>query len=220
MGPATRKIAADLIVFDLDGTLADTVPDITAAANYACRKLGLPEHAPQAIPGMIGSGERRFIERALGPGHRHLVEEGLRLYLDYYSRHCADETRLYPGVKETLARLAGKSLAVLSNKRLPLTEQVLRALGIFPWFRAVRGGGQAVELKPSPQQLLSVLAQLGVPAGRAVMVGDKLADIQTGKAAGTFTVAVTYGYGEEAGLREARPDFLIAHLLELTALVV
>ncbi len=220
MSLLTSKANVDLIVFDLDGTLADSLADLTNAANYACRQLRLPEHSPEAVKSMIGGGERKFMERVVGPGNQQYVEECLKLYLDYYTRHCGDLTRLYPGVPETLKRLAAKQLVVLSNKRLSLTEQVLRVLGIFPFFIAVRGGGDEVELKPSPQQLFSVLTDLGVPPHRAVMVGDKPADVLAGRAAATFTVAVTYGYGDAAALREARPDFLIDHLFELTALVV
>lgn len=220
MPKSLKRVSVDLIVFDLDGTLADSLPDLTDAANFACRQLNLPEHPPEAIKGMIGGGEHKFMERVVGPGNQKYVEECLQLYLDYYSRHCGDKTRLYPGVRETLEHLAGKTLAVLSNKRLDLTEQVLGVLGILPFFQAVKGGGQEVELKPSPQQLLSVLADLGVPPPRAVMVGDKPADVLAGRAAGTFTVALTCGYGEAAALREAGPDFLIGHLCELPGLVV
>jgi phosphoglycolate phosphatase len=220
MTPQSRKIDIDLLVFDLDGTLADSLADLTDAANFACRRLRLPEHPAQAVKGMIGGGERKFLERVVGPAHQDLVAEGLTLYLDYYTRHCGDKTRLYPGVKETLAHFAGKSLAVISNKRLSLTEQVLKVLDIRPFFQAVKGGGEEVELKPSPQQLLQVLAELGVPPWRAVMVGDKPADVLAGRAAATFTVALSCGYGEEAALQEAGPDFLIGHLCHLTALVV
>ena len=104
----TSKIAVELIVFDLDGTLADTLPDLTAAANFACRRLGLPEQAPEEIKGMIGGGERKFMERLVGPDRQELVDACLEFYLDYYSRHNGDLSQLYPGVAETLAILAGE----------------------------------------------------------------------------------------------------------------
>ena len=104
----TSKIAVDLIVFDLDGTLADTLPDLTAAANFACHRLGLPVHLPPTIRGMIGGGERKLIERLVGPEHQDKVEECLKLYLDYYTRHNGELTRVYPGVVATLERLSGK----------------------------------------------------------------------------------------------------------------
>lgn len=210
----------DLIVFDLDGTLADSLPDLTNAANYACRSLGLPQHQPEAVKGMIGGGERKFVERFLGPGQERLLEEGLKLYLDYYSRHCGDLTRIYPGVKETLPRLAGKKLAVLSNKLQRLTEKVLQSLGIFPFFAAVRGGGRDVPLKPSPEPLLALIKELRAEPARTLMVGDKTADVLAGKGAGALTLGVTYGYGEPAALSDAAPDFLVDDFAAITGIIL
>lgn len=215
----TSNIAVDLIVFDLDGTLADTLPDIVAAANAACRRLEFPEHTPTAIRGMIGGGERKLIERLVGP-HQDRVEECLQLYLDHYTRHNGELARLYPGVVETLESLRGKRLGVLSNKLWRLTQQTLEVLGIARFFAAIRGGGASLPLKPAPDQLLGLTADLGVRPTRTLMVGDKTADIQAGRAAGAFTAAVTYGYGDLNSLTEASPDFLVAQfgqLLEILA---
>jgi phosphoglycolate phosphatase len=211
----TSRIAVDLIVFDLDGTLADTLPDIVAAANFACRRLGLPEHSPKAMRGMIGGGERKLIERLVGPAHQDRVEECLELYLDHYTRHNGELTRVYPGVGETLAQLSGKKLAVLSNKLQRLTQQTLEAVDLARFFAAIRGGGANLPLKPAPDQLLALTADLGVRATRTLMVGDKIADIQVGREAGAFTAAVTYGYGELDSLTAASPDFLLARFAQL-----
>jgi len=211
----TPKIAVDLIVFDLDGTLADTLPDLTAAANFACRRLGLPEHPLEAIRGMIGGGERKLIERLVGASHQDRVEECLQLYLDHYTRHNGELTRLYAGVAETLARLAGRKLAVLSNKLQRLTQQALEAIDIARFFAAIRGGGEGLPLKPAPAPLLSLTADLGVGPSRSLMVGDKLADIRAGHEAGAFTAAVTYGYGDLEALTAASPDFLLARFSQL-----
>jgi phosphoglycolate phosphatase len=214
----TLKI--DLIVFDLDGTLADSLPDIATAANHACRSLGLPEHAPEAIMRMIGGGERKLVERFLGPGREGLVEEAFGLYLDYYSRHCGDFTRLYPGVKETLPLLRGKKLAVLSNKRQSLTEAVLRVTGIFPFFAAIRGGSEEMPLKPSSEPLLALIKEAQGDPARTIMVGDKPGDVLAGKAAGTLTLGVTYGYGEPAAGAAAGPDFLVDSFAAITGIIM
>jgi phosphoglycolate phosphatase len=214
----TLKI--DLIVFDLDGTLADSLPDIATAANHACRSLGLPEHAPEAIMRMIGGGERKLVERFLGPGREGLVEEAFGLYLDYYSRHCGDFTRLYPGVKETLPLLRGKKLAVLSNKRQSLTEAVLRVTGIFPFFAAIRGGSEEMPLKPSSEPLLALIKEAQGDPARTIMVGDKPGDVLAGKAAGTLTLGVTYGYGEPAAVAAAGPDFLVDSFAAITGVIL
>jgi phosphoglycolate phosphatase len=210
-----EKIAVDLIVFDLDGTLADTLPDLAAAANFACRRLGLPEHSPEAIRGMIGGGERKLIERLVGPAAQDRVEECLKLYLDHYTRHNGELTRLYPGVAETLARLAGKNLAVLSNKLQRLTQQALAAIDLARFFVAIRGGGEGIPLKPAPDHLLALTADLGVRPARTLMVGDKPADIRAGQGAGACTAAVTYGYGDPDSLRAASPDFLLQRFSQL-----
>ena len=205
----------DLIVFDLDGTLADTLPDLVAAANFACRRLGLPEHPSKAIRGMIGGGELKLIERLLGPAHQDRVEECLELYLDHYTRHNGELTQLYPGVAATLARLAGKKLAVLSNKLQRLTRQTLEAIDIARYFAAIRGGGAGLPLKPAPDPLLALTADLGVEPSRTLMVGDKTADIHAGRGAGTFTAAVTYGYGDLDSLTAASPDYLLQRFPQL-----
>jgi phosphoglycolate phosphatase len=216
----TPKITVDLIVFDLDGTLADTLPDLTAAANFACRRLGLPEHPPEAIRRMIGGGERKLIERLVGPAHQDRVAECLELYLDYYTRHNGELTRVYAGVPETLAIVAGKKLAVLSNKLQRLTRQTLEAMDIARFFAAIRGGGATLPLKPAPDHLLALTADLGVSHARTLMVGDKIADIQAGRAAGAFTAAVTYGYGDLDSLTAASPDFLLARFAQLPDILV
>ncbi|MBI4642941.1 MAG: HAD-IA family hydrolase [Deltaproteobacteria bacterium] len=210
----------DLIVFDLDGTLADSLPDIASAANYACRRLGLPEHPAEAIKQMIGGWERQLVERFLGQGREGLLEEALRLYLDYYGRHLGDLTRLYPGVKETLPRLGGKKLAVLSNKRQSFSEQVLRVTGIFPFFAAIRGGVDELPLKPSPEPLLALIREVQGNSARTLMVGDKPGDVLAGKGAGTLTLGVTYGYGEPSAVAAAGPDFLVDHFAAIAGIIL
>jgi phosphoglycolate phosphatase len=209
-----EKIAIDLIVFDLDGTLADTLPDLTAAANFACRRLGLPEHSPGAIRKMIGGGERQLIQRLVGPDHQDRVEECLKLYLEHYTRHNGELTRIYPGVAETLERLAEKK-AVLSNKLQRLTRQTLEVIGLAKFFTAIRGGGSHLRLKPAPDHLMALISDLGVGAIHTLMVGDTTTDIQTGRQAHAFTAAVTYGYGDLDSLMAASPDFLLPQLAQL-----
>jgi phosphoglycolate phosphatase len=131
-----------------------------------------------------------------------------------------DFTRLYPGVEETLARLAGKKLAVLSNKRQSLSEEVLRITGILPFFAAVRGGGGELPLKPAPEPLLAVVQEVQGDPARTLMVGDKTADILAGKAAGTLTLGVTYGYGEPSALEAAGPDFLVDHFAAIKEIIL
>ncbi len=219
MSELLAKIPVDLIVFDLDGTLADSLPDLTVAANLACRGLGLPERTPHEVAGMIGGGERKFMERLAGPENQRLVDDLLTSYLEYYSTHAADLTRLYPGVRETLEQLKGRKLAVLSNKLQRLTDHVLQALGLAHLFNAIRGGGPELPLKPSPQPLTALMQTLAAAPGRTLMVGDKPADVMAARGAGARIAAVTYGYGEPAALKAAAPDFLLDHFGQLLDII-
>jgi phosphoglycolate phosphatase len=203
-------IPADLIVFDLDGTLVDSLADLAAAANHACRALGLPEHPAAAIQQMIGGGEKTFVRRFIGEEHQDLFEEALGLYLSHYAAHCGDHTRPYPGVKETLATLAAaKRLAVLSNKMERLSRRVVQLMGLAPFFAAVKGGDSYGALKPAPAGLAALIKELGAYPEYTLMVGDKPADILTGRSAGARTLAVTYGYSDAASLQAAGPEAMI-----------
>jgi phosphoglycolate phosphatase len=201
--------AIDLIVFDLDGTLVDSLPDLAVAANYALRQLGLPEHPPADHQKMIGGGEKTYVRRFLGPDHQHLFDQALALYLEHYSRHLGDRTRVYPGVTETLPRLSSLKMAVLSNKREDLCQRVVQVMGLAGFFQAVRGGDSYGVLKPSPEGLGALTRELGAEPARSLMVGDKPEDVQTGRGAGVGTAAVTYGYGDAAKLTAAQPDNLL-----------
>jgi len=210
-----------LIVFDLDGTLVDSLPDLAMAANYALRQLGLPEHPPEVHQKMIGGGEKNYVRRFLGPDHQHLFDQALELelYLDHYSRHLGDRSRVYPGVTETLPRLAPLKMAVLSNKREDLCQRVVQVMGLSGFFQAVRGGNSYGVLKPSPEGLGALVRELEEEPARTLMVGDKPEDIQTGRGAGVNTVGVTYGYSELSKLTAAQPDNILNTFSQLPGLL-
>lgn len=208
----------DLIVFDLDGTLVDSVPDLAAAANHALRRLGLPEHSAEEHKRMVGAGEKNFVRRFLGPDHQDLYHQALALYLEYYAQHLGDQTRLYPGVTETLTRLASVKKAVLSNKREDLAQEVVKVMGLAGFFQAVRGGNSYGVLKPGADGLRALIRELGSAPGRTFMVGDKPEDILAGRGAGAGTVALTCGYADLEALAAAKPDFLLDSFSQLTDL--
>ncbi len=208
----------DLIVFDLDGTLVDSVPDLAAAANHALYRLGLPEHSMEAHKKMVGAGEKNFVRRFLGPDHQDLFDQALVLYLEQYSRHLGDQTRVYSGVKETLTRLANYKKAVLSNKREDLARQVVEVMGLAGFFEVVRGGDSFGVLKPSPEGLSALIKELDSDPVRTFMVGDKPEDVMTGQGAGAHTVALTCGYSDQEALAAARPEFTLNSFSKLTNL--
>jgi len=213
------SLSIDLIVFDLDGTLVDSLPDLAAAANYALGRLGLPERPLEAHRQMIGGGEHNFVRRFLGPEHQHLFDEALRLYLEHYSRHLGDLSRLYPGVKETLGRLSPREMAVLSNKREDLARQVVHIMGIADYFAQVRGGDSYGVLKPAAEGLSALIRELGANPAQTLMVGDKPEDVQAGRGAGTRTAALTCGYADPDAILAAAPDHLLNSFTGLTTLL-
>lgn len=207
------------MVFDLDGTLVDSLPDLAAAANFALSRLGLPEHPLKAHRQMIGQGEKNFVRRFLGPDHQHLYDQALALYLEHYSQNLGRQSRLYPGVADTLARLSSLQLAVLSNKREDLSQGVIEAMGLRGFFQAVRGGDSYGVLKPNPEVLSALITELGEEPSRTLMVGDKPADILAGRGAGALTAAITSGYGDPEALAAEAPDYLITSFSRLVELI-
>ncbi len=196
-----------LVMFDLDGTLVDSSQDITDALNLAIAPYGFKRLSVEQTKSLVGEGVSRLIEKVVGPSNEALAGDVLAAFVAHYSRHLTDSTRLYPGVKETLERLSGYKKAVISNKMESMSRQILHELGIMACFDAVLGSDSVDEKKPSPKPLLHVINMFSIRPDEAVMVGDSSFDIEAGKAAGTVTVAVSYGFRHLDTLRGA--DFVI-----------
>ena len=220
MRPAGRAPAA-LVVFDLDGTLIDSSRDLAAALNQALDRLhpGTPALSVEEVRGMIGDGALKLITRALrAMGLEDAPQDALPVFLDCYRGRLLEETRLYPGVSEMLEALASRHLAVLTNKPGDFSRTILEGLGVARFFRRVYGGGDLPAKKPDPIGLHRLLADAGVAADRAVMVGDSAIDVRTGRAAGVRTIGVRYGFDLD-GLRQEPPDMFVDDARELIALV-
>ncbi|MBI3099560.1 MAG: HAD-IA family hydrolase [Planctomycetes bacterium] len=209
-----------LLLFDLDGTLADTGRDLAASANHAVAQVaGLPPRPVEEVTGFIGDGARMLVVRCLGPAHEHRIGEALPLFLEHYDRHLLDTTALYPGVMPMLEALAATPKAVLTNKPEGMSRRILDALGIAPHFRAVIGGDSLPEKKPDPSGALLLCRDLGVPPAEALLIGDSATDVRTGKAAGIRTVGVMGGFGTFESMREAGVDHVISDIEGLVPLV-
>ena len=209
------KLPIDLLLFDLDGTLVDTVHDIWRSTNVVRRALGLPPLSLRAVRRHIGHGGRRIVGEMLPLALRHRYDEAVGIFWAHHRAHLLDRSRLYPGVVETLRHFRRTPKAIITNKALGLALPLLKGLGIARRFRAVLGGDSLALAKPAPDPIWKLLEDFGVAADRALIVGDSDVDVQAGRAAGIHTCAGTYGYGRLADLRAARPDFLIRRLPDL-----
>jgi phosphoglycolate phosphatase len=189
----------DVVAFDLDGTLADTAPDLAAALNHALVRLGRPEVPVESVRHLVGHGARALLRRGLaatGEASEQLVETGFPLFIDYYLDHICIGTRPYDGLEAALDSLKAKGvrLALCTNKAERLTFALLDALGWRGRFDAVVGGDTLAVRKPHPAPLREAVARAG--GGRAAFVGDSIIDADTARAAGLPFVAVSFGFSD------------------------
>jgi 2-phosphoglycolate phosphatase len=209
------KTSIDLVMFDLDGTLADTGRDLADAVNFTRAHFKLAILPDAAVLAHVGRGVEHLLRHALPEETPRHFEQVLRVFLKRYENHLLDATVLYPNVDETLEYFRGKRRAVVSNKMQRLTVAVLRGLGIEHRFDIILGGDSAPQKKPHPALLQQTLARFQVPAHRALMIGDGGIDVEAGKQAGVLTCAVTYGLGDKEDIIAANPDFVIDALSEI-----
>jgi len=193
------QIKFDIVVFDLDGTLADTAPDLTAALNHALGELGRPGIPAEDVRHMVGHGARALLRKGLATtGHvsENLVERSFPTFIAYYEAHIADHTRPFEGVEMVLAtlRAQGVKLAICTNKLEGLTHELLGALGWEDRFDAIVGGDTLPQRKPDPAPVHEAIARAG--GGRAAFVGDSISDTDAARAAGIPCVALTFGFSD------------------------
>jgi phosphoglycolate phosphatase len=197
--PPVTRFPFDTIVFDLDGTLADTAPDLAAVLNHVLTHLGRNTVPAESVRHLVGHGARALLRRGLeatGGASEELVEAGFPLYMEHYSANICRGTKAYPGIEDALDDLArrGVALAVCTNKMESLTVKLLDALGWSSRFQAVVGGDTASARKPDPAPLREAVALAG--GGSAAFVGDSIVDADTARAAGLPFVAVSFGFSD------------------------
>lgn len=196
-----------LLIFDLDGTLADTGRDITDALNYALSPFGARTYSIEETKAMVGSGISKLLASLVPVNNEETTRLVTDRFISYYSEHVIDYTSAYPGVIETLSQLDGYKKAVVSNKREALSKEVLRGIGILQYFDIVWGSDSVRAMKPSPVPLIDLMERFNVRPEETVIIGDSNYDVEAGKAAGTKTIAVTYGFRSRDVLKDA--DFII-----------
>ena len=206
------------VVFDLDGTLMDTIPDIAASLNRALTACGLPAHSARECESFVGGGIREAVRKAAPPQTSDaMIDRILAVYLREYPLHCTDTTRPYEGIPALLRGLSEKGflLGVLSNKTEGPARQIIRALLPEIPFQCVFGRVDSVPLKPDPVAANRVLETLGVSANEIVYAGDSGLDVEFAHRAGMLAAATPWGYRSREELMGKLPEFLPANPLEL-----
>ena len=210
------------IIFDLDGTLADTGLDIARSANFTRVHFGLPELTDSQAVSYVGDGVAMLLKRVLGhdvargvtgpeglPVDEAMFAEAMGVFADHYGRHLLDNTRLYPGVLEILARYREIPLHLATNKPRVFTDPILEGLHIDAALDTVVCGDEAPERKPDPSHLRACLPADMDDFSRVAVVGDSPNDVNAARALGAISVGCTYGLGAPGLVKAARPDFLI-----------
>ncbi len=209
------------IVFDLDGTLVDSAPDLTAALNVALADAGRPSVDPAVVRHLVGHGARALIERGLalsGGGDESEVARALPVFLDHYAAHIADGTRPYPGTEAALDRMAGSgaTLAICTNKPVALSRALVAALGWSGRFAAIVGGDSLTVRKPDPEHLLVTIATARGDPASSVFIGDTAVDVAAGQAAGVPVIVCAFGFADRPPA-ELNGDAVIARFADLDA---
>jgi phosphoglycolate phosphatase len=214
-------MAVDTFIFDCDGTILNTLPDLAALTNGALREMGFPERSVEEIETFIGHGARRLIEQAVPAGCTpEEMEKTLTRWQELYPEYGFTYTKAYEGIPETLAELktAGAKLAVLSNKFDAATRSVCE--NYFPnVFDAVHGERPGIPRKPDPRGLLMTIDELGSTTDSTVYIGDSPVDAEVGRNAGCGTVCVDWGFNPLGNLEAACPDRIISAPDQLLALL-
>lgn len=206
------------LLFDLDGTLFDTLDAIMAATNAALAEIGEPPLRTEELRPLIGipiDRQMAMLRKVAGPAAASVAES----YYRHFVRHVRRGVRAYPGVRDTLRDLAGHAIGTMTTRRREVAVLMLRKAGIDGYFRAIVGGDEVSRPKPDPDLPRFAAQSLGVAPRDCIVVGDAPVDILAGRAAGTWTVAAMYGYGNEEEIRAARPHAEIDEISDLPRVV-
>lgn len=211
-----------LVIFDLDGTLLNTISDLGNACNYALEKMGFSKHPIAVYNYMVGNGVRKLIERAEPDADPAMVEVLLGHFREYYDAHCTDETRPYPGIPELLYSLSAKGIrvAVASNKYQAAVERIIAHYFPDIRFAAVMGQVEDRPVKPDPSVVFAVLNASPAPKSEVLFVGDSAVDIETARRACVDSAGVTWGFRPTSELRRAFADNIVSEPEEIYRLAV
>ncbi len=204
-----------LLVWDLDGTLVDSMPDLATSVNAVRQTRGLSALPLPIIQSYVGSGARTLMQRSLAPIEGQDLDQALAAFLDIYEKHLLDKTRPYAGIPELLRNLEQRfTLSILTNKPLKHSLQVMEGLELSKHFKGIYGGDSFKVRKPDPTGALEMLKTFGIKPEEAIMIGDSDNDSLTAKRAGMWSIGVRYGYSPES-FKRAPADIYVDDVREI-----
>lgn len=216
----------EMVLFDLDGTLVDSAPDLAYAIDTMLEQIGLPKRGVDKIRHWIGNGIERTVKRALlddmdGEPEPELFDRAYPIFMETYTTNAARLTRFYDGVQEGMEYLKKNhyKIGCVTNKQEKFTHIVLKELGIFDDFGIVISGDSLPEKKPAPLPLLHAARYFNVRPENSLMIGDSLNDVQAARAAGFKVLCVSYGYNHGNNIHDISPDAVVDSLAELPMLL-
>lgn len=210
-----------LVIFDLDGTLLNTIADLGNACNYALREMGYSGHAISTYNYMVGNGVRKLVERAVPDADEQTVDKLLALFREYYDEHCTDQTAPYPGIPELLETLTemGVAVAVTSNKYQAAVDKIISYYFPEIQFAAVMGQIEGRPVKPDPSIVFAALNIHPTPKAQVLYVGDSGVDMETARRACVESAGVTWGFRPVSELRRAYADNIVTEPSEIMKIV-
>lgn len=222
-----RQLFADenpkLVLFDLDGTLVDSVPDLAHAIDRMLLELGKETAGIERVRSWVGNGASVLVQRALAGsieaqiGNPDEFEKAYALFLKFYGEHTADQSCLYEGVEECLVALQNQQIkmGLVTNKPIQFTRTMLAGFKLDDYFDVVIGGDSLPQKKPSPEPLLEAMASCSATPSETLMVGDSKSDVGAARAAGCPVICVPYGYNHGEDIARYAPDLIVKSLAEL-----
>lgn len=211
----------NLVIFDLDGTLLNTISDLGAACNHALRTMGYSAHPLSAYNYMVGNGVRKLMERAAPEVDENTLNDLLRYFREYYDAHCTDTTEPYPGIPELLTKLGeyGVSLGVATNKYQAAAEEIIKYFFPDVPFVGILGQVEDRPAKPDPSIIFALLNQFPTPKAQVLLCGDSAVDIETARRACVESVGVTWGFRPVSELRRAYADHIVSTPSDIMTIV-
>lgn len=222
----SKVFTPELIMIDVDGTLVDSVPDLSWCLDETLKQVGLPPRGEAAARNWVGNGVIRLVERGIAddldaPHDEAIFEKAMPIFRELYAENTSKRSRLYPGVKEGMDFLKTLPIKIgcITNKDAQFTHPILKDLGLWDYFEIVISGDTLEKKKPDPLPLLHGAKELGADPEKSLMLGDSTSDVKAARAAGFDIICMSYGYNHGADIRDSKPDAVIDSFVELEDLI-